>query len=179
MSQTKQKRLIFRASILAVLILAVGYTLYANATKESQGALAAGDKAPDFILKDLNGKTYRLSDYKGKGVLLNFWGTWCEPCKKEMPYMNELYSSYKPKGVEILAVYVKNTRFLVDEFVKQYGLTFPVLIDKNGDVQHAYHIDPLPTTFLIGPDGKVKKVIIGNQNLSKKDIQDMMDMIKP
>ncbi|GER66063.1 thiol-disulfide oxidoreductase ResA [Weizmannia acidilactici] len=179
MSLTKKRRLLVRTAILAVLIAAAGYTLYANATKGTRGKLQAGDQAPDFVLKDLNGKTYRLSDYKGRGVFLNFWGTWCDPCKKEMPYMNELYQTYKQKGVEILAVHVKDTRFLVDQFVKQYGLDFPVLIDKNGDVQNAYNIDPLPTTVLIAPDGKVKKIIVGNQNLSKKDIRNMMDMIKP
>ncbi|WP_018660492.1 thiol-disulfide oxidoreductase ResA [Heyndrickxia acidiproducens] len=179
MSQTKQKRLWIRTIILALLLAAVAYTLYANLTKESRGKLQVGDQAPDFVLKDMKGKKHQLSDYKGRGVLLNFWGTWCEPCKKEMPYMNELYKTYDKKGVKILAVHVKDTKFLVDAFVKQYGLNFPVLIDKTGDVQTAYNIDPLPTTVLIGPDGIVKKIVIGNQQLSKTDIQGMMELIKP
>ncbi|MED1204920.1 thiol-disulfide oxidoreductase ResA [Heyndrickxia acidicola] len=179
MTQIKQKRLVIRSLILLVLLGAVGYTLYSNLTKASQGEIHVGQTAPDFVLKDMNGKTHQLSHYRGKGVFLNFWGTWCDPCKREMPYMNDLYEEYHKKGVEILAVHVKDTRYLVENFIKQYGLQFPVMIDKDGDVQNEYGIDPLPESLLIGPDGRVKKIIIGNQNLKEKDFRSLFDSIKP
>lgn len=79
----KKKRSIIRGIILLVLACAIIYTIYNSATKEKVEALADGDQAPDFELVDLEGNTHRLSDYKGQGVFLNFWGTWCEPCKKK------------------------------------------------------------------------------------------------
>lgn len=179
MTQKKHKRLVIRSLILLVLLAAVGYTLYSNLTKASQGEIQVGQTAPDFVLKDMNGKKHQLSDYRGKGVFLNFWGTWCDPCKREMPYMNDLYGEYSKKGVEILAVHVKDTPYLVENFIKEYGLRFPVMIDKDGDVQNEYGIDPLPESLLIGPDGKVKKIIIGNQNLKEKDFRSLFDSIKP
>ncbi|MBS4173322.1 thiol-disulfide oxidoreductase ResA [Bacillus sp. FJAT-49736] len=179
MSQKKKQRLYIRTAILIVLLAAVGYTLYANLNKDNHEKVSVGDKAPDFLLKDMKGNTHRLSDYKGKGVFLNFWGTYCPPCKSEMPYMDEVYKTYKNKGVEILAVNVGESNFIVNKFVKQYKLSFPILIDKDRDVQSVYGVDALPHSVLIGPDGKVKQVIIGNENLTKKDFVRFMESIKP
>jgi thiol-disulfide isomerase/thioredoxin len=94
----KKKRLIIRTVILAVLLCAVGYTLYAQFFADKQ-KVSVGDKAPDFILRDVNGETHQLSDYKGKGVFLNFWGTWCKPCKQEMPAMEKQYASYSSRAI--------------------------------------------------------------------------------
>lgn len=179
MSQKKKQRLYIRTAILIILLAAVGYTLYANLNKDKQEMINVGDKAPDFVLKDMQGNTHRLSDYKGKGVFLNFWGTYCPPCKSEMPYMDDVYKTYKNKGVEILAVNVGEANFIVNKFVKQYKLTFPILMDKDRDVQSVYGVDNLPHSVLIGPDGKVKKVIIGNENLTKNDFKGFMESIKP
>ncbi|GIN85617.1 thiol-disulfide oxidoreductase ResA [Heyndrickxia sporothermodurans] len=177
MSQKKKQRLVVRTVILAVLIAAVSYTLYANLTKGSRGKINVGDQAPNFVLKDMDGKKYRLSDFKGKGVFLNFWGTWCEPCKEEMPYMVDLYKDFQKQGVEILAVNVGESDFLVNKFKKNYQLNFPVLVDKSRDVQNAYGIDPIPTSFFIDPNGKVKQIII--KTMTKKEIQNLMESIKP
>lgn len=177
MSQKKKQRLIIRTIILIILISAVAYTLYANLTKESRGEIKVGDKAPDFVLQDMSGTKHRLSDYRGKGVFLNFWGTWCEPCKEEMPYMVDLYKGFKKQGVEILAVNVGESNYLVNKFIKNYDLNFPVLIDKSRDVQNAYGIDPIPTSFFIDSSGKVKEIVI--KTMTKKEIQHLMESIKP
>ncbi|MGE8204377.1 thiol-disulfide oxidoreductase ResA [Heyndrickxia sp. NPDC080065] len=177
MSQKKKQRLIIRTVILIILIAAVGYTLYASLTKDSRGKIAVGDHAPNFVLQDMNGHKYRLSDFKGKGVFLNFWGTWCEPCKAEMPYMVDLYKEYKKQGVEIIAVNVGESNFLVNKFIKNYSLNFPVLVDKSRDVQNAYGINPIPTSFFISPDGKVKHIVI--KSMTRDDIQNLMESIKP
>lgn len=136
-----------------------------------------GEKAPDFVLTDLNGKKHRLSDYKGKGVFLNFWGTWCKPCEEEMPFINRQYNKFKEKGVQVLAVNVGESDFAVKKFAETYKLDFPILNDKSGDVQSAYRIDPLPATFLIDKDGKVIKYHKGE--LTEKMVNDFMEQIKP
>jgi thiol-disulfide isomerase/thioredoxin len=83
----------------------------------------------DFELQDLSGSTRRLSDYRGKVVFLNFWATWCGPCRFEMPSMEKLYRRFKDKGLEIVAVNLQEDRASVQRFVDQYGLSFPVLLD--------------------------------------------------
>ncbi|WP_082220344.1 thiol-disulfide oxidoreductase ResA [Domibacillus robiginosus] len=174
----KKKRNIMRTIILAVLAATVGYTLYVNLTKESRGIIQENDKAPDFLLTDLSGEEQRLSDYKGKGVFLNFWGTWCEPCKEEMPYMEKMSQEYKEKGVEILAVNVGESDFQVRTFVEQYKLTFPVAIDSGKEVQKAYGVNPLPTTYMINPDGKVEKIVVGGL-VEEDQIRELFESVKP
>lgn len=177
MAQTKQKRFILRTIILSVLVLAIVYTIYNNATKEKTEVLGIGDQAPDFTLLDLNGEEHRLSDYKGQGVFLNFWGTWCKPCAKEMPAMDRQYEIYKEQGVQILAVNIAQSDFEVERFASQYGLDFPIVIDKTKSVMEAYNIKPLPTTLLINPDGEIEQIVRGE--MTEQDIAGFMEQIRP
>jgi len=172
----KKRRLFIRTTILTILLVAVGYTLYTQFIADKQ-AFSVGDQAPNFALQDLEGNEHKLSDYKGKGVFLNFWGTWCKPCEKEMPVMEAQYAKYKDQGVEILAANVSETDVAVKQFANRYGLSFPILMDKDSQVLHAYGVDPLPTTFLIDKDGKIVDVFIGG--LDEKRIQEYMELIKP
>lgn len=173
----KKRRLALRTSILIILLAAIIYTLYANLTKEDRKIAAVGQEAPDFILKDIEGKEYRLSDYRGRGVFLNFWGTWCEPCKTEMPYMDNQYQKYKNQGIEIIAVNVGETDLAIETFAQQYDLSFPIVVDKDGEVQKAYGIYPLPATFLISPEGKIVDYI--EQSLTEDMIKNYLERIKP
>ena len=177
MAQTKQKRFIIRTVILSVLVLAIVYTIYNNATKEKIEVLGIGDEAPDFTLVDLKGEEHRLSDYKGQGVFLNFWGTWCKPCAKEMPAMDRQYEIYKEQGVQVLAVNIAQSDFEVQRFASQYGLDFPIVIDKTKSVMEAYNIDPLPTTLLINPEGDIEQIIRGE--MTEQDIAGFMEKIRP
>ncbi|HSO57533.1 MAG TPA: thiol-disulfide oxidoreductase ResA [Paenisporosarcina sp.] len=177
MAQTKQKRFILRTLILSVLVLAIVYTIYTNATKEKIEVLSIGDQAPDFTLVDLNGEEHRLSDYKGQGVFLNFWGTWCKPCVKEMPAMDRQYEIYKEQGVQILAVNIAQSDFEVERFASQYGLDFPIVIDKTRSVMEAYNIDPLPSTLLINPEGEIEQIVRGE--MTEQDIAGFMEKIRP
>lgn len=167
-----------RSLILCIMLAAVIYTLYANFTKDTIGVLAVGDKAPDFVLSDMEGNKHRLSEYQGKGVFLNFWATWCKPCEREMPYMNNQYQKYKDKGVEILAVNIGESDVTVNEFVSRHGLTFPILNDKDQEVLTAYGVDPLPVTFLIDKEGKLVRVHTG-EIINENVIVEMMEEIKP
>jgi peroxiredoxin len=173
----KQKRLLIRTVILILLGVAVAYTLYANFNKDKISKVEIGAQAPDFMLVDLNGKKHKLSDYKGKGVFLNFWGTWCKPCEKEMPYMNNQYDHFKDKGVQILAVNIGESDLAVNKFVERHQLDFPILIDKDTQVQNAYGVNPLPVTFLIDPSGEVVKIHTGT--LTESMINDFMTKIQP
>lgn len=163
--------------ILFLLGAALVFTLYTNLTKDKNDQLQIGSKAPNFVLTDMNGNQHKLSDYKGKGVFLNFWGTWCKPCEYEMPYMEKQYQVYKDQGVQILAVNVGESKYAVNHFVSKHHLSFPVMIDKGEEVGSAYHVDPLPVTFLIDKDGKIIDRLTGS--LSEENIQQQMERIKP
>lgn len=177
LAKTKQTRLIIRTGILVILVVAIVYTIYTNATKERTAVLGIGDQAPDFTLVDMEGKEHQLSDYKGQGVFLNFWGTWCKPCVKEMPAMDRQYEEYQHQGVQILAVNIAQSNLEVQNFADQYNLNFPIVIDKTKSVMHAYNIGPLPTTLLINPDGEIERIITGE--MTEQDIASFMEQIKP
>lgn len=173
----KRNRLIMRTSILFILVVAIAFTIYNGLTKEKNDLLQVGDWAPDFALTDLNGERHQLSEYKGQGVFVNFWGTWCKPCEKEFPLMEKQYQVYKDQGVQILAVNIAQSDFEVKQYAEQRDLTFPIVIDKNKSVMEAYNVIPLPTTFLVNAEGNIEKIITGE--MSEEDIASYMEQIKP
>ncbi|MBS4209712.1 thiol-disulfide oxidoreductase ResA [Bacillus sp. FJAT-50079] len=177
MVNKKKRRLLLRTVILSVMVAAVVYTLYANFTKDTRTKIAVGDQAPDFVLTDMDGNKHKLSDYRGKGVFLNFWGTYCEPCKREMPYMNNQFHAYQDQGVEILAVNVGEPEFLINKFANRHNLDFPILKDKNKDVMSVYDVGYLPATFLVNPEGEITLIEVGE--LTEAKIKGMMESIKP
>lgn len=173
----KKRRLWLRTAILSLLVIAVGFSLYANFKKDKVQKVEVGQKAPDFVLVDLNGEKHQLSDYRGQGVFLNFWGTFCKPCEEEFPYIDNQYQYFKDKGVQVLAVDVGETEFAVKKFVERLDLSFPVVIDKTEDVQAAYGINPIPITFLIDKNGTVIKSHTGQ--LTEEIIHEYMKQIQP
>lgn len=173
----KQNRAITRSAILALLVLAIGYTIYNSVTAEDVEFLRTGDKAPDFALQDMQGNSHKLSDYEGEGVFLNFWGTWCEPCVKEMPAMDRQYKDFEAQGVHVLAVNIAQSDFEVQSFVDRFDLSFPVVIDKSKSVMTAYNIRPLPTTILVNPEGEIERIITGE--MTEQDIKGYMEEIRP
>ncbi|USK78531.1 thiol-disulfide oxidoreductase ResA [Peribacillus frigoritolerans] len=173
----KKRRLISRSIILLLLGAALVFALYTNFTKDKNESLRKGSEAPNFVLTDMEGKEHKLSDYKGKGVFLNFWGTYCKPCEYEMPYMENQYKNFKDQGVEILAVNVGESDYAVNNFITKHDLTFPVMIDKGREVENAYRVDILPVSFLVDKEGKVIDIITGA--LTEESIQKHMERIKP
>ncbi|WP_017728111.1 thiol-disulfide oxidoreductase ResA [Halalkalibacterium ligniniphilum] len=172
----KQRRLIMRSTILVVIAVALGYTFYSNFFADRSLA-KEGETAVNFALTDLEGQRIELEGLQGKGVFLNFWGTFCPPCEKEMPIMEELYHEYKDQGVEIVAVNVNEPELTVERFVERYGLTFPIAVDKGLNVTDAYGISPLPTTVLIDEHGKIVEVHTGG--MTEAMVKDFMEKIKP
>ncbi|MFB6467757.1 peroxiredoxin family protein [Cytobacillus sp. Hz8] len=116
--------------------------------------LKVGVKAPDFELKSLNGDTVRLSDYKGKKIILNFWATWCPPCKKEMP---EIEKYYKKAGRDVIILAVNiDPQYDVAGFAKKWDVHFPILLDEKDEVNNNYQIMTVPTTYFIDEKGLIQ-----------------------
>jgi peroxiredoxin len=119
-----------------------------------------GSQALDFELTSLNGDTIRLHDLRGKIVIINFWATWCEPCKVEMPLFEKLFQS-EPSNLEILGVNFDEPPQQVEKFVANYQLNFPILLDPGGEVQALYRVIGYPTTFVVDEQGIVQFHHIG------------------
>lgn len=131
----------------------------------------SGQKAPDFTLKDINGNQVSLSSFKGKVVLLNFWATWCPPCKAEMPSMNRLQQLLKNKGFVILAVSTDRAVVDVKDFLKKNPVNFTVLADYNLNVSRSlYKVFMMPTTFLIDKRGIIVEKYFGEQDWTDPEI---------
>lgn len=128
----------------------------------SAGPSMKGQTAPDFTLESLDGKTVHLSDFRGKGVLLNFWATWCQPCKIEMPWFAELQKQYGPQGLQIVGIAMDDASPKeIGEFAHDLGVNYPILVGKEA-VGDAYGgVQFLPATFYIGRDGKVVDKVFG------------------
>ncbi|GAB2551128.1 redoxin domain-containing protein [Gracilibacillus alcaliphilus] len=152
--------------ILIALLAMLGWALF-DFWFDQEEELAAdvgldiGNLAPDFTLETMDGERVHLSDYRGKPVLLNFWATWCLPCREEMPDMEQLYQD---TDVQVLAVNLTSTENSirdVEHFVAEYGLTFPILLDQHSGVSDLYQIRPLPTTYIIDAEGVIQLYVFG------------------
>lgn len=124
-----------------------------------------GALAPDFTLSDLQGNQVSLGSLRGKPVMINFWTTWCPSCRAELPALVSAYSLYHEKGLEILAVDVKEDRQTVASFAGDSGLTFPILLDEGGTLAEMYQVRGTPTTLFVGPDGVVTARHLGTLSL--------------
>lgn len=142
-----------------------GTDLWAADVRPEEGHLA-----PDFTLKTLEGNTVRLSDFRGKKVvLINFWATWCPPCRLEMPTMQQIYSEYKERGVEILAVNIEaDAKQEISDFVKELRLTFPILLDPDMKVLRKFRVIGLPVSVLIDRQGIIRAKEIGYRDWASR-----------
>ena len=151
----------FALFFFTVLILAL-----AGCSEQSQappsGPPAMGQVAPDFTLTDLAGRSYTLSQLRGKVVIVNFWATWCPPCRAEMPSMEQMYRELFDEGVVILAVNVeKDGRQTVPKLLAEAPHSFPIVIDDREEVQRRYGVSRFPESFVIRRDGVIDEKIIG------------------
>ena len=120
-----------------------------------------GSPAPAFVVWTLDGRETRLSDFKGKTVVLNVWATWCGYCQAEMPELEAAYRDYRDQGLVVLGVNARESQDLVRRYVNELGITFPILLDTNGSISHAYRVQALPTTFFIDADGIIRGQMVG------------------
>jgi thiol-disulfide isomerase/thioredoxin len=144
---------------------------------EIREGIFVGNKAYDFLLLDREGNDISLSSLKGKVVFLNFWASWCGPCKMEMPHMQKVYEEYKDKDVVILAVNItaseKNGIEGVNNFLNENKYTFPVLYDKDGSVSEKYRISAIPTTYIINRDGIIVNFV--RRSMSEEMIKQQIE----
>lgn len=140
-----------------------------------RGVVQVGDEAPNFILRDLAGNTVSLSQLRGKVVLLNFWATWCGPCRVEMPAMEQLYRTLPRREFEILAVSTDSQGATVTRpFQKQMGFTFPILHDSEYRVGLAYGARTIPVTFMVDRQGVVRQKIFGARDWDSPEARDLI-----
>ncbi len=125
--------------------------------------------APDFELHDLAGQAVRLRDFRGRVVLLNFWATWCVPCREEMPALQGLAQELGPRGLAVVGVNLKEPRSRVEAFVREHGLRFPVLLDAEGRSSERYQVFALPATFLVDRRGALVGTVLGIRDWTGPD----------
>ena len=126
--------------------------------------------ARDFELKDLDGELHKLSAYKGKIVIVNFWATWCPPCRAEIPSMQRAWNILKEKNVVMLAIHVGGNEDKVWSFLTDFDIDFPVLMDSRSRVSRRWPLMGLPTTFVIDPQGRIALRAIGGRKWDKPDL---------
>jgi peroxiredoxin len=178
--QQAQRRIMF------LLILALGFAwIFISADKSrtsTSGQIPApqqGFLAPDFELKTPKGANVRLSDLRGQPVLVNLWATWCPPCRAEMQSIEKVYQEYKDRGFTVLAVNMtyQDDPLAVMPFVNEQRLTFPILLDENGEMGNAYQLRSLPSSYFIRRDGIINEVVIGgpmSEALLRTRIEDIL-----
>ena len=137
-------------------------------------------KAPDFELLDENNIKYKLSDFRGKVVVINFWATWCPPCRYEMPALERLWNKVKDKNIVILAINVGENADAMFEFTGEFNLTMPIPMDINGEVVKKYPVTGLPTTYIINPQGYVTHRAMGGREWDSAEIvKQLQQLLKP
>ena len=136
---------------------------------DSGTARWAGKEAPNFALKDLQGNIVQLSDFRGKPVLINFWASWCPPCKEEMPAIEKAYQKYKDQGWVFLGLDMKEDAATVSKFVKDGKYSWTFLLDSNGTAANSYLVTGVPETYLIDSKGLVQDFKIGGMTYSEFD----------
>lgn len=167
-------------------MLVLLFALFIVEAGETQGAAtpvsfgggvrpAVGEKAPDFIAADLSGNLVRLSDYRGRPVWINFWATWCPPCRAEMPEIDAAYRDAESSGLVLLAVSVAEDGDAVASYLRQTGLAVPAVLDKNGLIATQYAVTGFPTHVFVDSDGIVRDIRVGGLNL--RSIRDRLATI--
>jgi len=136
-----------------------------------------GHPAPDFTLTTLDGDTVSLGDLRGQVVLINFWATWCGPCRAEMPDIESVYNQYRDEGFVVLAVNDAEPEQIASAYVDELGLTFPVVMDPAREAQRLYQVRAFPTSFFIDEDGVIQEAIFGS--MTRPVIQDRVaDLVR-
>jgi thiol-disulfide isomerase/thioredoxin len=138
-----------------------------------------GGAAPVLELADLEGTVHRLSDYRGKTVLVNFWATWCEPCRAEMPSIERLRRSMEGKPFAVLAVNVGESGRVARDYAEKLPVSFAVLLDRDGRVTRAWSARVLPASYVIGPDGQIRYSYLGELDWSSAEVRSRIEALTP
>ncbi len=138
------------------------------------GAVAVQGPAPDFTLKSLSGKNLKLSEMAGNVVLINFWASWCGPCREEMPLLNALHNKYQPLGFTVIGINVEEQSEMARGFLEDFPVDFPILLDNKNRVSELYEVIAMPTTVVVDRDGKLRFLHKGYKSGDEKKYRDMV-----
>ncbi|MDP9383462.1 MAG: TlpA family protein disulfide reductase [Chloroflexota bacterium] len=173
-----QGRLRLGLALLFVLIVpAVGLLLFLPLGKPTTGGAASSGRAPNFEFTTFEGQELALSQLEGKGVVLNFWASWCVPCREEMPYFESTYQAYKDRGVVFVGLAMQDRPEDSRAFLEELGITYPNGPDEGGKISVSYGVAGLPTTVFITPDGEVDRTWQGA--LSEEQLVTLVEEIAP
>ncbi len=142
-------------------LLGLIFSVFAATSLASSGLI--GQPAPDFVLKSASGENLRLSEFRGDVVMINFWATWCGPCRQEMPLLDEMYTRYQRVGFSLLGVNIDDDSRKALNMISELGVSFPVLFDVSKEVSKLYKVNAMPVTILVDRDGMVRHVHQGYQ----------------
>ncbi len=170
--------------MIGVGLVAIGIVLFmflnnsaASSVEPSAVPALVDFAAPELALEDLSGSPVSLNDYLGSVVLVNLWATWCPPCREEMPALQSFYDDNKSDGFVLIAINQEEPLEIVEPFVKEFGLTFPVWLDLNYQAEREFKTMSLPSSFVIDRDGRVRLMWFGS--ISKKNLEKyVIDIIK-
>jgi len=162
--------------VILIMVLASG--LLISGCVRTEESTRIGGQAPDFKLSDLDGKSVSLKDFRGSPILINFWASWCEPCRNEMPLLQEIFEEWSDDGLVVMAINTGESRTAVQAFMQNNNLSLPVLLDTQQATTQKYGIFFFPTTLFIDEDGIIQKKIIGAFP-SKAAIESNLNQIIP
>lgn len=165
----KSRKYIQIVILLAVVL--IGVYAVATVVMGSDKVPKVGQKAANFELLGMDGEVHTMSKYEGKAKVINFWGTYCPPCVREMPALQSQWEKWSSQGVEIIGINVGENKVTVENFVAQTGVEFPILMDPNRDAVARYGVGPMPTTFFVTASGKIDHIRIGELDLNTLDKQ--------
>jgi peroxiredoxin len=176
-------RAFFRCfSVILILLVSFSFTAEGGEddfySKMRINPIKGNKKAPDFSLKDLKGREVEIKQFKGKVIFLNFWATWCGPCKEEMPGMEALHRQLKEKNFVMLTISVDYEGIRpVQEFINKHQYTFPVLLDPKGETLDLFEVKGIPTTFLIDKKGKMLGKAIGPRDWKSIEVESLLNLL--
>lgn len=156
----KKRRKLVQISILLCAAVIAGLTIW-NEVRSHHSTPVVGSKAPDFSLEGTDGTIHHLADYRGKAVLLNFWGTYCPDCIQEMPDIEKQYAKWKDSGFVVLGVNIGENPITVKGYINDHQISYPIFYDPNKQVTHQYDVNQYPTSLFINAKGKIEAKFIG------------------
>lgn len=167
-----------KTTLILIIIISLSVAVSAGTIQErlTENGFAISKKivqSINFKLENIQGIEEELTDYRGKVVFLNFWATWCGPCRYEMPSMEKLYNEFKGDGLEILAINLGEKAPVIKEFMEEYNLSFPVLLDKDNSVAMNYGVRSIPTTYLIDRDGNILGMAVGAREWDSNALREL------
>ena len=167
-----------RPVILLLLLVASLHGAMAQQPGKGLTRLPEGITAPDFSLPDMDGKNVRLSDYRGSPLIINFWATWCPPCREEMPSMQRAWEKLQQEGILMLAINVGEDEDTIFQFTANYPVDFPLLLDVDSSVTGEWPVRGLPTTYVVGPGGDLIYRAIGGREWDDDALLDQVRALK-